>query len=34
MRDFFIAAMLDPSLESRFMREFRRFSKILAGLIG
>jgi len=34
MREFFIAAMLNPSLNSRFMKEFSRFSKILAGLVG
>jgi len=26
--------MLNPSLESRFMQEFSRFSRILAGLVG
>jgi len=30
----FIAAMLNPSLKSRFMEEFSRFSRILAGLVG
>ena len=30
----FIAAMLNPSLESSFMQEFSRFSRILAGLVG
>jgi len=30
----FIAAMLNPSLKSRFMEKFSRFSKILAGLVG
>jgi len=34
MREFFIAAMLIPSLESRYMQEFSRFSRILAGLVG
>jgi len=34
MREFFIATMLTPSLKSRFMQEFGRFSKILAGLVG
>ena len=35
-RIFFIglAAMLKPSLQSRFMQEFSRFSKILPGLVG
>jgi len=28
----FIAAMLNPALKSRFMQEFSRFSRILAGL--
>ena len=32
--NFFIAAMLNPSLKSRFMQEFSRFSRILAGLVG
>jgi len=27
----FIAALLNPSLKSRFMQEFSRFSRILAG---
>jgi len=26
--------MLNPSLKSRFMHEFGRFSRILAGLVG
>jgi len=30
MREFFIAAMLNPSLKSHFMQEFR----ILEGLVG
>ena len=37
LREFFIAAMLNPSLKSRFMRELSRFSIIsrtLEGLIG
>ena len=34
MREFFIAAMLNPSLKSRVMQEFSRFSRILAGLVG
>jgi len=34
MRDSFIAAMLNPSLKSRFMQEFSRFSRLLTGLIG
>jgi len=34
MREFFIAAMLNPSIKSRFMQEFSRFSRILAGLVG
>ena len=34
VREFFIAAMLNPSLRSRFMQEFNRFSRILAGLVG
>jgi len=33
MRAFFIAAMLNLSLKSRFMQEFSRFSRILAGLV-
>jgi len=28
MREFIIAAMLNPSLKSRFMQEFNRFSSI------
>jgi len=32
MRDYFIAAMLNLSLKSRFTQEFSRFSMILAGL--
>ena len=32
--NFFIAAMLNPSLKSRFMQEFSTFSRILAGLVG
>jgi len=35
MREFYyIAAMLNPSLKSRFMQEFDRFNRILAGLEG
>jgi len=34
MREFLIAVMLNPSLKSRFMREFSRFSRILEGLVG
>jgi len=34
MREFCIAAMLYPSLLSRFMQEFSRFNRILAGLVG
>ena len=34
MRAFFIAAMLNPSLKSRFMQEFSKFIRILAGLVG
>jgi len=34
MRESFIAAMLNPSLKSRFMQEFSRFRIILAGLVG
>jgi len=34
MRELFIAVMLNPSLKSRLMQEFSRFSKILAGLVG
>jgi len=30
----FIAAMLDPLLKSRFIQEFSRFSRILAGFEG
>ena len=30
----FIAAMLNPALKSRFMQEFSRFSRILAGFEG
>jgi len=30
----FIAAMLNPSLKSRLMQEFSRFSRILADLEG
>jgi len=33
MREFFIAAMLNPSLKSRLMQEFSRFSPILSGLV-
>jgi len=29
--NFVIAAMLNPSLKSRFMQEFGRFSRTLAG---
>ena len=32
--NFVIPAMLNPSLKSRFMQEFGRFSRILAGLVG
>ena len=32
--EFPIAAILNPSLKSRFMQEFSRFSRILAGLVG
>jgi len=31
MRELFIAAMLNPSLKRRFMKEFSRFVRILAG---
>jgi len=34
MRKIFIAAMLNPSLKSRFIQELSRVSKILAGLVG
>jgi len=34
MREFFIAAMLSPSLKSHFMQEFSRFGRILEGLVG
>jgi len=34
MREFFIAAILNPSLKSRFMQEFSRFTRILEGLVG
>ena len=34
MREFFIAAMLNPSLKSRFMQDFSRIRRILAGLEG
>ena len=34
MREFFIDAMLNPSIKSRFMQEFSRFGRILAGLVG
>src|SRR6218665_2970904 len=30
----FITAMLNPSLKSRFMEKFSRFSRILTGLVG
>ena len=33
-REFCIAAMLNPSLKSRFIQEFIRFSMILTGLVG
>ena len=33
-RIFFTAAMLNPSPKSRFMQEFSRFNRILAGLVG
>jgi len=32
--NFFIAPMLNPSLRSRFMQEFSRFSRTLTGLEG
>jgi len=32
--EFFIAAILNASLKSRFMQEFNRLSRILAGLVG
>jgi len=32
--EVFIAAVLNLSLKSRFMQEFSRFSRILAGLVG
>ena len=31
--NFFIAAILNPSLKSRFMQEFNRFNRILARLV-
>jgi len=34
MREFVIAAMLNPSLKSRFMQEFSRFSRTLESLVG
>jgi len=34
MREFVIAAMLNPSPESRYMQQFSRFSTILEGLVG
>jgi len=34
VREYFIAAMLNSSLKSRFMQEFIIFSRILAGLEG
>jgi len=34
MREYFIAAKLNPSIQSRFMQEFSRFSRILASLVG
>jgi len=34
MREFFIAAMLNPSLKIRFRQEFSKFSRILEGLVG
>ena len=34
MREFCTAAMLNPSLKSRFMQEFGSFSRILEGLVG
>jgi len=30
----FMVAMLNPSLRSRFMHEFSKFSRILTGLLG
>jgi len=33
MREFCLAAMLNPSLKSPFMQEFSKFSRILAGLV-
>jgi len=33
-REFFTAAMLNSSLKSRFLKEFSRFGRILAGLVG
>jgi len=34
MREFFIAAMLNPLRKSCSMQEFNKFGRILAGLIG
>jgi len=34
VREFSIAAILNPSFKSRFVQEFRRFNRILAGLVG
>jgi len=34
MREFFRAAMLNPSPKSHFMQEFSRFSTVSAGLVG
>jgi len=34
MREFLMDAMLNPSLKSRFMQEFSKFSRILADLVG
>ena len=33
MREFLLAAMLNPSLKSCFLQEFSRFSRILGGLV-
>ena len=33
MRECVLAVMLNPSLKSRFMQEFGRFIRILAGLV-
>ena len=34
MREFSIAAILSTSFKSRFVQEFRRLNRILAGLVG